>query len=228
LFEGVVRGVTIGFGALVFLNTIGVSITPIVASLGIGTVAVALALQDTLVNLFAGIYMIAEKPIQGGHFIRLESGEEGYVAKVGWRSTQIRRLGDTVVVVPNSKLAGSVITNLSLPRESLAVTVDVGVDYGCDLEHVERVTLATAREAMAASAEASREFEPRVRFHTFGDSSINLTVWLGAKDYVSGLGLKHEFIKQLHSRYRRRHRHAVSDTDHRPARRYCRPITKGP
>ena len=202
LFEGIVRGVIIGLGVLVFLNTIGVSITPIVASLGIGTVAVALALQDTLANLFAGLYMIAEKPIQAGHFIRLENGEEGYVAKVGWRSTQIRCMRDVVVVVPNSKLAGSVITNLSLPQEALAVTIDVGVDYGCDLDHVERVTVATAVETMAVSSESTREFEPRVRFHTFGDSSINLTVWLGAKDYVSGLTLKHEFIKRLHLRYR--------------------------
>lgn len=203
LFEGIVRGVIIALGVLVFLNTIGVSITPIIASLGIGTVAVALALQDTLANLFAGIYMIAERPIEGGHFIKLESGEQGYVTKVGWRSTQIRMLGDTMVVVPNSKLAGSVITNMSLPREELAVTLEVGVDYGCDLEHVEAVTLETARGAMASVAGAITGFEPRMRFHTFGDSSIEFTIWLRAKDYVSGMALKHEFIKRLHSRYGR-------------------------
>jgi small-conductance mechanosensitive channel len=203
LFEGIVRGIIIALGVLVFLNTIGVSITPIIASLGIGTVAVALALQDTLANLFAGIYMIAERPIEGGHFIKLESGEQGYVTKVGWRSTQIRMLGDTVVVVPNSKLAGSVITNMSLPKEELAVTLDVGVDYGCDLDRVEAVTLEVARGVMASVAGAIPGFEPRMRFHTFADSSINFTVWLRAKDYVSGMALKHEFIKQLHSRYGR-------------------------
>jgi small-conductance mechanosensitive channel len=197
----VVRGVIIALGVLAFLNTIGISITPIIASLGIGTVAVALALQETLANLFAGIYMIVEKPIQGGHFIKLESGEQGYVTRVGWRSTQIRMLGDTVVVVPNSKLAGSVITNMSLPKEELAVTIEVGVDYGCNLDQVEAVTLEVAHDVMANVPGASSGFEPRMRFHTFAESSVNFTAWLGAKDYLSGIALKHEFIKRLYSRY---------------------------
>src|SRR5262249_24620722 len=131
--QGAVRGVIIGLGVLVFLDSIGISITPLVASLGIGSLAVALALQDTLANLFAGIYMIAEKPVEQGHFIKLESGEQGYVTRVGWRSTHIRMLSDTMVVVPNSKLAGSVITNFSLPGEQIVVTVDAGVDYSSDL-----------------------------------------------------------------------------------------------
>ena len=203
LFQGVVREIIVALGVRAFLNTIGISITPIIASLGIGTVAVALALQETLANLFAGIYMIVEKPIESGHFIKLESGEQGYVTRVGWRSTQIRMLGDTVVVVPNSKLAGSVITNMSLPKEELAVTIEVGVDYGCNLDRVETVTLEVARDVMACVPGTIPGFEPRMRFHSFGDSSVNFTAWLGAKDYVSGLALKHEFIKRLHSRYGR-------------------------
>src|SRR5216684_6681367 len=161
LFQGGVRGVIIGLGALVFLDSVGISITPLVASLGIGTLAVALALQDTLANLFAGIYMIAEKPVESGHFIKLESGEQGYVTRVGWRSTQIRMLGDTVVVVPNSKLASSVITNMSLPKEELAVTIEVGVDYGCNLDRVETVTLEVARDVMACVPGTIPGFEPR-------------------------------------------------------------------
>jgi small-conductance mechanosensitive channel len=112
-------------------------------------------------------------------------------------------LGDTVVVVPNSKLAGSVITNMSLPKEELAVTIDVGVDYGCNLDRVETVTLEVARDVMACVPGAIPGFEPRMRFHTFGDSSVNFTAWLRAKDYISGMALKHEFIKRLHSRYGR-------------------------
>jgi small-conductance mechanosensitive channel len=203
LAQGAVRGIIIGLGILVFLDSIGISITPLVASLGIGSLAVALALQDTLANLFAGIYMIAEKPVEPGHFIKLESGEQGYVTRVGWRSTHIRMLSDTMVVVPNSKLAGSVITNFSLPREQIIVTVDAGVDYSSDLRQVEQVTLEVARELMVQAEEAVREFEPRVRYHTFGDSSINFTVWLGARDFASGLAVRHEFIKRLHETYRR-------------------------
>src|SRR5258707_5477187 len=145
LLQGGVRGVIIGFGLLIFLDSIGISVTPLVASLGIGTLAVALALQDTLANLFAGIYMIADKPIAAGHFIKLEGGEQGYVTKVGWRSTHLRMLGDTVVVVPNVKLAGTVITNFSLPRDELAISVEAGVSYQSDLAQGERVTMEVAR-----------------------------------------------------------------------------------
>jgi small-conductance mechanosensitive channel len=202
LLQGGVRGIIIGLGALVFLDSIGISITPIVASLGIGSLAVALALQDTLANLFAGIYMIAEKPIAAGHFIKLESGEQGYVTKVGWRSTHIRMMTDAVVVVPNSKLAGSVITNFSLPKNEIAVSIDVGVHYDSDLEKVEAVTLAVAHEVLTQVKGALPDFVPRMRYHTFADSSINFTLWLGAENYMAGLLLKHEVVKRLHARYR--------------------------
>jgi small-conductance mechanosensitive channel len=202
LLQGGLRGVIIGLGILIFLDSIGISITPLIASLGVGSLAVALALQDTLANLFAGIYMIAEKPVEAGHFIKLESGEQGHVTRVGWRNTRIRMLNDTMVMVPNSKLAGSVITNFSLPRHELAVTVDVGVDYGSDLDRVEKVTLEVARELMAHADGATPGFESLVRYHTFADSSVNFTVWLGARDFVSGIKIKHEFIKLLHERYR--------------------------
>jgi small-conductance mechanosensitive channel len=201
LVQGGVRGLIIGLGALVFLDSLGIPITPLLASLGIGTLAVALALQDTLANLFAGIYMIAEKPVEAGHFIRLEGGEQGYVTKVGWRSTHLRMLTDTVVVVPNAKLAGSVITNFSLPKDELTVTIDVGVDYESDLQQVEQVTLEVALEVIAHTQGAIPSFEPRMRYHTFADSSINFTVWLGARDFVSGMAIRHEFIKLLHNRY---------------------------
>jgi small-conductance mechanosensitive channel len=202
LLQGGLRGLIIGLGILIFLDSVGISITPLIASLGVGTLAVALALQDTLANLFAGIYMIAEKPVEAGHFIKLESGEQGHVTRVGWRNTQIRMLNDTMIVVPNSKLAGSVITNFSLPKHELAVTVDVGVDYGSDLDRVEKVTLEVARELMTHADGAAPGFESRMRYHTFADSSVNFTVWLGARDFVSGMTLKHEFIKLLHQRYR--------------------------
>jgi small-conductance mechanosensitive channel len=202
LLQGATRGAIIALGVLVFLDSVGISITPIVASLGIGSLAIALALQDTLANLFAGVYMIAEKPIEPGNFVKLEGGEQGYITKVGWRSTHIRTLGDHVVVVPNAKLAGSVIANFSLPRDEIGVSLEIGVDYNSNLEQVERVTLEVAQAVTAQVPEANPDFAPRVRFHSFGDSSINLSVWLGARDFTSGFVVQHEFIKRLHVRYR--------------------------
>src|SRR5262245_27944839 len=202
LFQGGVRGLIVGLGVLIFLDSVGISVTPLIASLGVGTLAIALALQDTLANLFAGVYMIAEKPVEAGHFVKLESGEQGHVIRVGWRNTRIIMLNNTVVVVPNSKLASSVITNFSLPNHEFAVSVDIGVDYESDLEQVEKVTLEVARELMTHSDGGIIGFESRLRYHTFADSSVNFTVWLGARDFISGIKIKHEFIKLLHRRYR--------------------------
>src|SRR5258705_2825490 len=75
LIQGGIRVVIIGIGLLIFLDSIGISITPILASLGVGSLAVALALQDTLANLFAGVYMIADKPVEPGQMVRLPTGE---------------------------------------------------------------------------------------------------------------------------------------------------------
>ncbi|MBI4394891.1 MAG: mechanosensitive ion channel, partial [Candidatus Omnitrophica bacterium] len=108
ILQGLIRGTVLGIGLLVFMDLIGISITPALASLGIGSLAVALALQDTLANFFAGVYITIDRPIRAGDFIKLESGEEGYVIEVGWRSTRIRTLPNNVIIVPNQKAISSV------------------------------------------------------------------------------------------------------------------------
>jgi len=203
LVLGLIRGFIIGMGALIFLQLIGISITPILASLGIGSLAVALALQDTLSNFFAGIYVAVDKPVQAGDFIRIESGEEGYVVDVGWRSTRIRTLPNNIVIIPNSKLMGSVITNYHLPAKEIVTTIEVGVHYGSDLSRVEKVTREVALEVMQKVSGGVPGFNPDVRFHTFGESSVNFTVVLKAREFVDQYAVKHEFIKRLHDRYRK-------------------------
>ncbi len=186
-----------------FLQTAGISITPLIASLGVGSVAIAFALQETLASLFAGLYLVADRPIHVGDFIRLESGEEGYVDSIGWRSTRVRMIPNNIVIVPNSKVASGIITNYSLPNRELAILVDVGVDYGSDLEKVERVTLEVARETLKEVPEAVSAFEPSLRWLGFGESSVNLTVVLRARQFVDQYPLRNAFMKKLHERYRR-------------------------
>lgn len=203
LIQGGVRGLVIGLGLLIFLDSIGISITPILASLGVGSLAVALALQDTLANLFAGLYMIADKPIEAGHMIRLPGGEEGYVTRVGWRSTWIRMPQNNMLVIPNSRLAGGTIINYDLPQPEIAIGVSAGVHYDSDLERVERVTLEVAREVQTTVPGAVPSAEPSVRYQQFGDSSIQLQVGLRAVDFAGSHLVKHEFVKRLQARYRR-------------------------
>ncbi|MGH7767994.1 MAG: mechanosensitive ion channel family protein [Candidatus Binatia bacterium] len=193
--------VLIAVGGMIVLDNMGVSLTPLLTTLGIGSLAVAIALQDTLGNFFAGLHIKADRPIESGHFVKLQSGEEGYVERIGWRSTRIRMLPNNMVVVPNSKLVQDIITNYYLPDPELAVLVQVGVAYESDLEKVDKVTSEVAKEALQTTPGAIAEFEPFIRYHTFGESSINFTVVLRAREFTDGILLKHEFIKKLHVRY---------------------------
>ena len=199
--RGFARVCVIGLGLLILLDNFGVSVTPLLASLGIGSLAIALALQPTLENLFCGIQLITDKPIQAGHFIRLDSGEEGYVHRIGWRSTWIRMLPNNIVVIPNKVLVNSRLINYYYPEKELAVLVEAGVHYSSDLEHVERITIEVARDVLKEVSGGVRGFEPFIRYHTFGDFSIHFSVILRAREFVDQYLIKHEFIKRLHKRY---------------------------
>jgi small-conductance mechanosensitive channel len=195
------RAIILGFVFLIVLDRLKITITPFLASLGIGGLVVALALQDTLSNFFSGIYIFFDKPIRIGDYIMLESGQEGYVTQIGWRNTRIRMLPNNIVIVPNTKLVSSQITNFYLPETEMAVLVQVGVSYQSDLEKVEKVTIEVAKEVLQEVEGGVKEFEPFIRYHTFSDFSINFTVILRAKEYVNKYLIIHEFIKRLHRRY---------------------------
>jgi len=195
------RTIVLGFVFLIVLDRLKITITPFLASLGIGGLVVALALQDTLSNFFSGIYIFFDKPIRIGDYVMLESGKEGYVTHIGWRNTRIRMLPNNIVIVPNTKLVSSQITNFYLPEPEMAVLVQVGVSYQSDLEKVERVTIEVAKEVLQEVEGGVKEFEPFIRYHTFSDFSINFSVILRAREYVHKYLITHEFIKRLHRRY---------------------------
>jgi small-conductance mechanosensitive channel len=195
------RTLILGFIFLIILDRLNITITPFLASLGIGGLVIALALQDTLANFFAGIYIFFDKPIRIGDYIMLESGKEGYVTQIGWRSTRVRMLPNNILIVPNTKLISSQITNFYLPETEMAIQVQVGVSYQSDLEKVERVTVEVGKEVLQEVRGGVKEFEPFIRYHTFSDFSINFTVILRAREYVDKYLIVHEFIKRLHKRY---------------------------
>ncbi|GGW47814.1 mechanosensitive ion channel protein [Streptomyces lucensis JCM 4490] len=202
IFVNITRVLVLAIGFLVVLQTLGVSIAPLLTALGVGGLAVALALQDTLANLFAGVHILASKTVQPGDYIRLSSGEEGYVVDINWRQTTVRQLSNNLVVIPNGQLAKTNMTNYTRPEQQLTILVQVGVSYDSDLDQVERVTTEVIAETMRDVAGAVPEHEPAIRFHTFGDSRIGFTVILGVGEFSDQYRIKHEFIKRLHRRYR--------------------------
>lgn len=197
----VVNIVILVIGVLIILSQLNVKIGPLLGALGIGGLAVALALQDTLANLFAGIYMMVDRPVTVGDFIKLESGEEGFVEEIGWRNTKVRMWANNIVVIPNSKLSQSVLTNYYLPQQELSVYIGCGVAYDSDLEHVERVCIEVGKEVMARVPGCQTEWTPVVRFKEFADFSINFLVVLRVKDFAAQYLLGHECIKALHRRF---------------------------
>lgn len=202
IFSNITRVLIFVVGFLVILQTLGVSITPMLTALGVGGLAVALALQDTLSNLFAGIHIIAAGKVKLGDYVKLESGEEGYVTDISWRDTTIRALPNNIIIIPNSKLASAILTNYYLSQSEMSVIIQVGVSYDSDLAQVEKVTIEVGKEVLKSVEGGVSEWQPFIRYHTFDDFSINFSVILRAKEFVSQYLIKHEFVKKLHERYK--------------------------
>ncbi len=192
---------TYAIAAIVILWYFGVEITPLLASLGIGGLAVALALQATLSNYFAGLYLASDKTIRLGEYVELESaGPEptgGYVERMTWRAVWIRTARNNMVIIPNSKFAESTITNYDQPKQPVILRFPVGVAYSSDLQKVEDVTIRVAKRVGESTGAVVGGETPFVRFNDLGKSSIDLEVWFKIKRWDFRFILKHEFIKEL-------------------------------
>ncbi|MFI0348953.1 mechanosensitive ion channel family protein [Actinomadura sp. 9N407] len=201
IFANITRVLVLGIGILVMLQSVGVSITPLLGALGVGGLAVALALQDTLANLFAGVHVLASKTIEPGDYIRLSSGQEGYVVDINWRNTSIRTLSDNIEVIPNQRFSDTILTNYHRPAQDMSLLVQSKVSYGADLEFVEKVVVEIGDAVMAEIEGAVKEGQTLVRFHTFAESGIDFTVILRITEFGEQFRIKHEFLKRLHRRF---------------------------
>src|SRR4028119_415371 len=202
LLSNLVRIAVITFGILMILQSMGISITPILATLGIGGLAIALAFQDTLSNLFSGLYLIISGQVRTGDYVKLATGEEGYVNDITWRNTTIKELPNNIIVVPNKNLASAIFKNYHLPVKEITLQIPVAVSYDSNLEEVERVTVDVAKEVMQTVIGGVPDFEPFIRYQEFEDFHIRLIVFLRVVEFFDQRLVRHEFIKRLHKRYR--------------------------
>ncbi|MBE9057227.1 mechanosensitive ion channel family protein [Sphaerospermopsis sp. LEGE 08334] len=201
LLSNLAKTIVLVLGTLILLQTVGIEITPIVTTLGIGGLAVGLALQDTLANLFSGFYLVISKQVRAGDYVKLDDGHQGYVTDITWRNTTIKEISNNVIIVPNSKLASAIFTNYHLPAKEITLTMNVGVSYDSDLELVEKVTIEVAKEVMQEIAPELIQIEPYLRFHTFNDFSIDYTLYMRVSEYFDQRIGKHLLVKKLHKRY---------------------------
>src|SRR5467141_2362808 len=198
LFQTSVRLVVLLIGGLVLLSSLGIAITPILTALGVGGLAVALALQDTLSNLFAGAHLLADKPIRVGDYVKVADTVEGYVVDIGWRSTRVRMLQNMVVTIPNKRVAESIITNYDMPDPRLTLLVRVSVDYGSDVELVERLLVEEATGAVGEVAGLMASPSPSARLIPgFGEFSLDFTLSCQVASFTDQFPVQHELRKRI-------------------------------
>lgn len=203
LAYGILKGTILVIGFLIILSVLGISITPLITALGVGGLAVALALQDTLSNLFAGIHILVEKSIRVGDFIKLETGQEGYIADITWRTTRIKMLPNNMVIIPNSKLSQSIVTNYYLPEKRMSLLISISVSYSSDPERVERVLVEETKKAVGHIPGLLGDPEPFVRFIPgFGESSLDFTLICQVQEFVDQYLAQHELRKRIFRRFR--------------------------
>ena len=202
LTHGLIKGLILVVGFLIILGSLGISITPLITALGVGGLAVALALQDTLSNLFAGIHILVEKPLRVGDFIKLETGQEGYVEDIGWRTTRVRMLSNNMVIIPNSRLSQSILTNYCLPEKRMSLLIPIGVSYSSDPEKIERILVEEAKQGTKDIPGLLAEPEPFVRFIPgFGESSLDFTLICQVREFVDQYLAQHELRKRIFKRF---------------------------
>ncbi len=191
-------------GLLVVLSVVGIQITPVLTALGVGGLAVALALQDTLANLFAGIHLLADKPVRVGDYTRIGDAGEGFVIDIGWRSTRLRSLANTVIMIPNQAVAKATITNFSLPDSHISLGLKVSVDYTADADRVEVVLRDEAARAVGGITGLLREPAPSVSLIPgFGESSLDFSVGYSVASFADQYGVQDELRRRILRRFRR-------------------------
>ena len=177
LFEMIAKVFLIGTASYFLLVSWDIDVTGWLASAGIIGIAVGFAARDTLANLFAGVFILADSPYKIGDFVVLPGGERGQVTKMGIRSTRMLTRDDIEITLPNSVIGNSKIINESGGRwPKHRIRVSIGVAYGTDVDELRRVLLEVAQR----TEHVCQDPEPRVRFRSFGDSSLDfqLLCWV--------------------------------------------------
>ncbi len=172
LIRRILNVVVVAIGVVTVLDHFAVDVKGLIAILGIGSLAIALAAQDTVANMIAGFILMLDRPFRKGDRVVLASGETVDVYDIGLRSSKFMTFDNTLVIVPNNELVKAKVTNLSYPEEMIRVKIDIGVAYGSDIEKVKAILLNVARQHPKVLAEPA----PSADFVSFGESALNFSL----------------------------------------------------
>jgi small-conductance mechanosensitive channel len=200
---GVIRAIVLIPGVILVLTMMGVSITPILGALGVGGLAVALALKDTLENLFAGIYLIWDRTIRVGDYVKLDNGTEGEVDDIDWRSTRIRTSANSSVIVPNSKVAQSAVTNYCLPEKRVTTTLVIYLNPDADTDLVEKILLEEAKRGSEDIVGLLANPTPQVRFGTpTPEANLQMQLAFQVREFQDQGFVLYELRKRIYRRFK--------------------------
>lgn len=197
LIGRVVKALVFFIAAIVILDYFGINVNSLVVSLGVGSLAVALAAKDTLANIIAGIVIMVDRPFRIGDRILISSGEKGDVYDIGLRSTKILTFDNTLIIVPNAQIINEKLINLTYPDPKIRVRIDVGVAYGTDLEKVKKIMVDVCKE----HPDVMGEPEPQCWFIGFGDSSLNLSVRCRVPNFGQQWRVEEEIRMKINKRF---------------------------
>jgi small-conductance mechanosensitive channel len=203
IFTNIVKITIYVIGLLIILDSVNISIAPMLTALGVGGLAVSLALKDTLSDVFAGLHILLSKKVQPGDFVSLDSGEMGYIQNITWRNTKMLERTNNILHIPNTKLSSAIVKNYDSGDPSFSVKVFMGVDYNSDLEQVERVALEEANKLHSDMEETNKLSQPSFKFRGFGESSIDFAIYFRGNKYGDQNPIIHQFIKNIHKRFKK-------------------------
>lgn len=191
-------------GTLVLLSYLNIPIAPLITTLGIGGLAVGLALKDTLSNIFSGLYILIEKRVNVGDFIEIDEKKRGFVIDINWRTTVVKTLSEDFIIIPNEKLAQSIIINYSKPIDYIRTSIEIPVSYDTDIDKFEKVVMEEVELFSKEDDAIISEPKPVLRFEPgFGNSSLNFTLFVFCKDYNSTFYVKSQLRKRILKRLRK-------------------------
>ena len=202
MFTNFIWVIVYAIGSLIILDSLNISIAPMLTALGVGGLAVSLALKDTLSDVFAGLHILLSKKVVPGDFVSLDSGEMGYIQNITWRNTKMLERSNNIIQIPNTKLSSAIIKNYDSGDPSFSVKILLGVGYESNLEEVEKIVMDVATELHSTMEEVNKESEPSFKFRAFGESSIDFAVYFRGNKYGDQNPIIHEFIKRLHKEFK--------------------------
>jgi len=179
--EKIVSLFLMGAALIVVLKHFNYDIFSLVTALGIGSLAIGMAAKDTLAHMISGFTIMLDRPFRIGDRIQLIGGQIGDVADIGLRSTKIKTLDNQLLIIPNSDLCNTMLTNQAFPDSRVKGRINIGVEYGSDVDQVKQLLVATAEEVTGVLSDPA----PEAYFVSFGDSALNMSLFFWVEDYAT-------------------------------------------